>query len=235
MKYRCLILDHDDTAVNSTPVLHYPAHREVMRELRPGVPPISLEGWMLKNFSPGIMAYMVEELGFSPEEVAREYVIWQDYVEHRQVEFYPGFIDLIRDYHAAGGIVTVVSHSTKEKLLRDYASVGAENLVQAAYGWDFDETKRKPHPWPVQKILEEFELSPKEALILDDLKPAVTMARASGVAIGAAGWGIAVPEIAEYMRRSCDYYFPDIPALRQFLLEEETAKQEQRKSPPAAP
>jgi phosphoglycolate phosphatase-like HAD superfamily hydrolase len=103
MKYRCLILDHDDTAVNSTPYLHYPAHIEVMKELRPGEAPISLEDWMLKNFSPGIMEYMVDELKLTPAEVHREYEIWQKYIAGKQVAFFPGFIDLLRDYHNAGG------------------------------------------------------------------------------------------------------------------------------------
>ena len=34
--FKCLILDHDDTAVASTPAIHYPAHLEAMRVLRPG-------------------------------------------------------------------------------------------------------------------------------------------------------------------------------------------------------
>jgi phosphoglycolate phosphatase-like HAD superfamily hydrolase len=218
MKYRCLVLDHDDTAVNSTPVLHYPAHVEVMRRLRPEAVPISLEEWMLKNFSPGIMSYLAEELGLSPEELQQEFAIWQEFVEHRQAEFFPGFIELVRDYHSAGGIVTVVSHSTKDKLLKDYASVGADIIIQAAFGWDFDESKRKPHPYPIEQILSRFQLQPQEVLILDDNKPAVLMARSSGAAVAAAGWGIIVPEIERYMRSSCDYYFETVAALRSFLL-----------------
>ena len=35
MKFQCLILDHDDTAVDSTREIHYPAHLEVMQTLRP--------------------------------------------------------------------------------------------------------------------------------------------------------------------------------------------------------
>ncbi|MCK5156526.1 MAG: HAD family hydrolase [Spirochaetales bacterium] len=218
MKYRCLILDHDDTAVNSTPYLHYPAHIEVMKELRPGKPPISLKGWMLKNFSPGIMEYMVNELYFTPDEIKREYEIWQDFVVDKQVSFFPGFIELMREYHEAGGIITVVSHSTKEKIMQDYASVGAKNLVQAAFGWDFDETKRKPDPYPVLQILEQFKLSPEDVLVIDDLKPAITMARKAGVAIGAAGWGILVPEIADYMKKHSDFYFRTIDDIRELLF-----------------
>jgi len=218
MKYRCLILDHDDTAVNSTSHLHYPAHIEVMKELRPGKVPISLEDWMLKNFSPGIMEYMVDELRLTPAEVNREYEIWQEYIAGKQVAFFPGFIDLLKDYHNAGGILTVVSHSIKEKILEDYASVGAKNLIQAVYGWDHDKSKRKPSPYPVLQILEEFQLNPEEVLIIDDLRPAISMAKEAGVAIGAAGWGIIVPEIFNYMKEHSDFFFKSIDDVRDFLL-----------------
>ncbi len=218
MKYRCLILDHDDTAVNSTPYLHYPAHIEVMKELRPGEAPISLEDWMLKNFSPGIMEYMVDELHLTPEEVNREFEIWQKFIADKQVTFFPGFIDLLKDYQNAGGILTVVSHSTKEKILQDYASVGAKHLIQAVYGWDHDKSKRKPSPYPVLQILKKFHLNPEEVLIIDDLRPAISMARESGVAIGAAGWGILVPEITAYMKKYSNFYFKTVDDVRELLF-----------------
>ena len=59
LRFRCLILDHDDTAVNSTAMIHHPSHLESMRVLRPQAPPIDLQGWFLKNFDPGIMQYPV--------------------------------------------------------------------------------------------------------------------------------------------------------------------------------
>ncbi len=220
MRYRCLVLDHDDTAVNSTPLLHYPAHLTVMEELRPGDKPISLDGWMLKNFSPGIMEYMVDELHFTPEEIAREYDIWQEYVAGRSAEFFPGFIDMIRGFHDRGGIITVVSHSTSDSVMEDYATAGADNLIQAVFGWNFDAEKRKPSPYPLRSIMEQFNLQADELLVIDDLKPAVTMAHAVGAAIGAAGWGIMVSEIADYMRRVCDYYFPTIDHLDRFLQQD---------------
>ncbi len=64
MKYKCIILDHDDTAVDSTADIHYPAHLETMRVLRPDDDIISLDQWLLKNFHPGIMNYMKNELNF---------------------------------------------------------------------------------------------------------------------------------------------------------------------------
>ena len=218
MKYTCLILDHDDTSVQSTPLIHYPAHLEVMKQLRPGVSPVSLDTWFLKNFSPGIMEYMTNELGFSSEEIHREYDIWRSFTQERIPEFFPGFLETLREYKLRGGIITVVSHSEEDLIRRDYKAAGAEELPEMVFGWDFDPSRRKPHPYPVQRILEHYSLSPNQALILDDLKPAVEMSRNSGVAIAGAGWGHKIPEIRAFMEQSCQSYFSSVEDFRDYLL-----------------
>jgi len=219
MKYRCLILDHDDTSVNSTPEIHYPAHLEVMKHLRPDQPAVSLDEWLIKNFSPGIMPYMTDELGFSPEEIEEEYRIWQEYTTARVPSFFPGFLEILEDFRTGGGIITVVSHSTENLIRRDYDKAGAGHLPEMVFGWDFDENRRKPHPWPVRQILSEYGLREEEALIVDDLKPAVEMSRRSGVAIAGAGWGHSIPVIRDYMKANCQAYLTDISDFRAFLLD----------------
>lgn len=220
LQCKCLILDHDDTAVNSTAAIHYPAHLKVMAELRPEHPVITLGQWFEKNFHPGIMEYMREDLGFTEEEILREYEIWREHTTRRIPDFYPGFIDVVRQFKAAGGIVTVVSHSEKDLIHRDYRSAGPEELVgpDLVFGWDFDGNKRKPNPYPVEKILQEFSLQPEEALIVDDLRPGVLMAKASGVPIAGAGWGHDIPVIRDYMRQNCIAYFSTVAEFSHFLF-----------------
>lgn len=218
MKYRCLILDHDDTSVQSTPHIHYPAHIEVMRQLRPGHAPATLNGWLLKNFSPGIMEYMTGELGFSKDEVKEEYRIWRDFTTQHIPPFFPGYLEILREYKDRGGIITVVSHSEEDLIRRDYKHADAEDLPELVFGWDFDSEKRKPNPYPVLEILRHYKLKPEEALILDDLKPAVEMSRRSSVAIAAAGWGHDIPEIREYMKKHCSYYLETVEEFRKLLL-----------------
>jgi len=83
-----------------------------------------------------------------------------------------------------------------------------------------DKSKRKPSPYPVLKILEQFQLRPEEVLIIDDLRPAISMAREAGVAIGAAGWGIIVPEIFNYMKEHSDFFFKTINDVRELIFKE---------------
>jgi phosphoglycolate phosphatase/pyrophosphatase PpaX len=221
LPYRCLILDHDDTAVNSTALIHHPSHVESMRLLRPQMAAIDLEGWFLKNFEPGIMEYLTVELGLNKQELDLEYNIWRDFNTSKVPSFFPGFLETLHAYRAHGGIITVVSHSEKDIILNAYrAAKGYTFLPDLIFGWDYDETRRKPSPWPVKNILRRFNLSPEQALIVDDLKPGVLMSRATGVAIAAAGWAHRIPEIHTYMRENCDLYFESVEEFGSFILGE---------------
>ena len=220
LPYQCLILDHDDTAVNSTALIHYPSHLQSMRLLRPQDSPIDLNGWFLKNFEPGIMNYLQQELGLNEEELKTEYKIWRQFNTDRIPPFYPGFLEALRAYRDRGGIVTVVSHSEEEFILNAYREAQGDDgfMPDLVFGWDYDETRRKPSPWPVQNILRRFGLSSDQALIVDDLKPGLLMSRATGVAIAAAGWAHQIPQIHTYMRQNCDLYFSTVEQFSRFIL-----------------
>lgn len=217
MKYQCLILDHDDTTVDSTSAIHYPAHLEIMKRLRPNHPVINLETWFLKNFSPGIMRFLTEELHMTEEEMAEEFKIWQQMNEARNPPFYKGMPELLRDFSRAGGIIAVVSHSTEHHIRRHYKAGAPDMEPELIFGWEHDADKRKPAPWPLEQILEKTGIRSENALMVDDLKPGVEMAKTVGVPIAAAGWGHSVPEIRETMNQLCDYWLPDIESLRNIL------------------
>jgi len=218
MTIDCLVLDHDDTAVNSTATIHYPAHLKMMGILRPEEPVIDLETWFLKNFDPGIMTFLAEELGLSDEELAEEFRIWQDFNEERVPPFYPGLPELLGRFSEAGGVLAVVSHSTERHIRRHYAEGCPDAQPDFVFGWEHEASKRKPSPWPLEKIIEQTGIDPSRMLVVDDLKPGVDMARAAGVPVAAAGWGHDVPQIREAMKRLCDFWLPDIPALKSHIF-----------------
>ena len=220
LKFKCLILDHDDTAVNSTAHVHYPAHEEVLLTLRPGATPIGLEGWFRKNFHPGIMQYLTGELNMTEEEMEVEYDIWRQFTSSRTPAFFPGFLDVLIEYRKRGGIITVVSHSEEDIIRNHYTSQdnGEPCVPDLIFGWTYDDEKRKPSPWPVRQILSAFNVKPEETLILDDLKPGVLMGKNSGVPVAGAGWCHDIPEIREYMTENCLAYFPSIEDFRRFIF-----------------
>jgi phosphoglycolate phosphatase/pyrophosphatase PpaX len=220
MRYRCILIDHDDTAVDSTAAVHYPAHLEALRVLRPGRTPPSMEQWLLWNFH-GIMEYLVGELGMTREELGTEFEIWRRWTTSHVPGFYPGFLDLLARYRAAGGRVAVISHSEADVIEGHYRAARTPPfLPDLIFGWEHDEGRRKPSAWPVEEALSRFDCAASEALIVDDLKPGVLMSRATGVAIAAAGWSHRVPEIEEYMRANAEFYCPRVEDLGPLLLDD---------------
>jgi beta-phosphoglucomutase-like phosphatase (HAD superfamily) len=219
LRYRCILIDHDDTAVDSTSAVHYPAHLEALRVLRPQRTPPTLEQWLLRNFHPGIMEYFVGELAMSKDELAAEFKIWRSWTASRVPAFYAGFLPLLADFRGAGGLVAVISHSEREIIEGHYRASGDPPfLPDLIFGWDDDAHKRKPNPWPVHEALRLLACAPREALIVDDLKPGVLMSQACGVDFAAAGWGHRVPEIERYMREHAAVYCERVEDLRALLF-----------------
>ena len=160
LPYRCILIDHDDTAVDSTAAIHYPAHIEALRVLRPGRTPPSRDQWILHNFH-GIMEYLTGELGLTQEEQATEFVIWRGFATSHVPPFFPGFLSLMAEYHRAGGLVAVISHSEADVIASHYrAAQGPGFTPDLIYGWQHDATKRKPSPWPVREALRAFACRP---------------------------------------------------------------------------
>ena len=216
--YRLLVVDHDDTAVASTPQIHFPAYRATLRRLRPELPEPTIEGFYLANFHPGFSQHLRGELGLSEAEIRVEYEIWRAHVAGRTPSFYPGFVDLLRSFRAGGGLLAVVSHSDADTIRRDYATGAPGFLPDAIFGWDDDEERRKPSPYPLRTLMERYRLTPREILVVDDLKPGVVMARGVGCHVAAAAWAHRIPEIEAYMRRECVAFLETVADLAAYLL-----------------
>lgn len=217
MKIKCLVLDHDDTVVESTPFIHYPSFVEALKVLRPERE-LSLESFVSYCFNPGFSELCKDIMGFDAQEQSIQYEIWKRYTRSIIPEFYPGFTDLISQYKAAGGIICVVSHSEKHQIIRDYhQNCGIEpDLV---FGWELEAAYRKPNPYPLLEIQKAFNVDKKEMLMVDDLKPGLDMAKQCGVPFAAAGWSHRIPEIKTFMQTHADIYFSTVEALRNYLFD----------------
>lgn len=217
MKYRCLILDHDDTVVNSTATVHYPSFLGFAKRYKPGVH-FSLEEFFRYNFEPGVLAFFRDMVGLDDEELRVEEAFWREFVSHHVPKAYPGIREMLLAYREKGGIICVSSHSFKENILRDYRENDLP-LPDAVYGWELPNELRKPAPYAIHEIEKAFQLRPEEILVVDDLKPGHDMARAAGVSFAAAGWANDIPEIENFMRKNSDHYFKTVREFAAFVGE----------------
>ena len=77
MKYKCLVLDHDDTVVDSSATIHYPSFIEYLKDYRPElVDNYTFESFIVKNFDPGIVSLLADEVGLNEEEMKHEEQYW---------------------------------------------------------------------------------------------------------------------------------------------------------------
>jgi phosphoglycolate phosphatase/pyrophosphatase PpaX len=204
--FKCLVLDHDDTSVKSTPEIHYPSFVNTLKVIRPGVK-IDLDEFIQYNFSNGFFDTCKVIYHMTDEEMEFEKNTWNDFVLHHVPEFYDGVPEIIKKQKSEGGIECVVSHSFDNIILRDY---DAWNVLHpdVIYGWNSDQSKVKPSPFPILDIIEKNGFKKEDIIVVDDLKPGLDMARAAGVKFGYSGWSsLRLPEIEKYMRDNADYFF----------------------------
>ena len=221
IKYKCLVLDHDDTLVDSTRTVHFPCFVQYLSEFYPHLADkYTLESYLIKNFHPGVISLFMDEIGMSREQLRAEEEYWANYVLHHIPTAFAGIGELMRDFLREGGIIAVDSHSLKRNIERDFLS-NSLPLPNIIYSWDLPEEQRKPSPYTVLDLMERYNLKPSEVLVVDDLKPGYDMARGAGVDFAAAGWAYDIPEIEDFMRRHCDYYLKSVDELRTLLFSKE--------------
>ncbi len=218
LKYPCLVLDHDDTVVQSEKTLGYPYFCQILEEFRPGTQ-LTLEEYVLGCHNLGFTEMCRKTWSFTDEELHREYLGWKEYMQTHIPDPYTGIREILHRQKAEGGRICVVSHSSYENITRDYqAHFGIQ--PDAIYGWDLPEHQRKPNPYPLLDIMEHYGYCPQELLVVDDLKLAHTMARQAGVAIGFAAWSKEdLPKLKEEMMSLCDFSFQTTGELYRFLFD----------------
>ena len=217
MRYKWLVLDHDDTVVDSTASIHYPAFLEALKILRPGVQQITLEEYFEENFDPGFIEMCQRRYQLTDAELDVEVECWRKYVENHIPKAYPGMRKIITRHKEEGGCVCVVSHSYDFNIRRDYKAncLPEPDMI---FGWECEPQRRKPAPYALEQIMEKYGLQPQEMVMIDDLKPGYDMARSVGVPFIGAGWANDIAKIRTFMKQNSDYYFTNVKELEKFLF-----------------
>lgn len=218
LKYPCLVLDHDDTVVQSEATINYPYFCYILDHFRPGAT-ISLEEYIHGCYHQGFAEMCRHQYNFTDEELTKEYIGWKDYIKTHIPAPYLGIEAIIHRQKAEGGILCVVSHSGAENIIRDYRTHFGM-LPDDIYGWDLPENQRKPNPYPLEQIMRKYNLTPDQLLVVDDLKPAYEMAHAVNVPIAFAKWSKeAQTEICREMSALCNFTFNSPEELEYFLFD----------------
>lgn len=219
LKYKCLVLDHDDTVVQTERSIGYPYFREYIERIRPGQ--TLTFGEYVRDCNNMVFADMcVSRWNMTEEEMYNEYIGWKAYSRLHTPPLCPGMDAVIRRQKESGGLVCVASLSTKEIIERDFLHHFGF-LPDAVYDYDLPAELRKPNPYALTDIMARFNLRPEEMLMVDDMKLGWIMAKTANVPTAFAGWSKAeFPELTAEMQSICDFSFDSARELEAFLFEE---------------
>ena len=219
LKYKCLVLDHDDTVVQTEQTIGYPYFRDYIEKIRPGQT-LSFPEYV-RDCNNMIFADMCRaRWNMTEEEMTEEYLGWKAYSRVNIPAVCPGIGAVIRRQKELGGIVCVSSLSTREIIERDFLHHFGF-LPDAIYDYDLPAKQRKPAPYALTDIMDRFGLKPEELLMVDDMKLGAVMAKSLQVPTAFAAWSKAdFPELMTEMRGFCDYSFDRAMELERFLFDE---------------
>ncbi len=217
VNYRCLVLDHDDTVVQSASAINYPAFVEILHDLRPGRT-VTFDEFTLGCFYKNFSGFCLEDMGYSQKELSLHYRRWKEYVRTHIPPVYEGFYDLLHRFRRKGGIICVCSHSSDENISRDYLHHFGF-LPDHIYSYDLPQELQKPSPFALQDIMERHHLEPKDLLVVDDMKAGFDMASSCSVPFACAGWSHKLPEIADFMKACTPVYLHRVEELYQLVFE----------------
>jgi len=215
-RYRCLVLDHDDTVVNSTLEVNYPNMLDSLAILRPQAT-LTLEEFIEGNSDPGFNDWVRQRFGYTQQEVEWHYEFWRSNVMKRRPSMAPGMPAFLTRYHRAGGIICVATHSMRQMIEADYRT-NCGFLPDYMNCWEEPAGHRKPNPYPVQEALRRFDLRPADVLVVDDLGPGLQMAEAAGVDFAAALWCCTTPKMEQLLSARANYVFRAVGQLEELVL-----------------
>ena len=218
LKYKCLVLDHDDTVVQTEKAIGYPYFRDYIERIRPGHT-LSYEEYV-RDCNDRIFADMCrEKWNFTEAELLEEYTGWKAYALSHVPPIFPGIDRVIRRQRQEGGLVVVSSLSSRDNIHRDY-EINLGLQPDAVYDYDLPHEQRKPNPYALEDIMAKYPLNPEDILVVDDMKLAWHMAKPLGVPVAFAAWGkLEFPGLCQEMRQICDFAFDSPEKLEKFLFE----------------
>jgi len=219
LKYKCLVLDHDDTVVQTEKTIGYPYFRDYIQRIRPGKTLSFAE--YVRDCNNQVFADMCRQRWqFTEEELMEEYLGWKAYSRENIPAVCPGIDAVIRRQKELGGLVCVSSLSTREIIERDFMHHFGF-LPDAIYDYDLPVKKRKPEVYALTDLMERFSLQPEDLLMVDDMKLGWKMACSVRVPFAFAGWSKTdFPGLTKEMKSVSDFSFNSPQELERFLFDE---------------
>lgn len=181
MNYKAIIYDIDGTLLNTFDQNIYPLQKVVKEILNKDMHYDELVHFTSHN---GIE--VLPQLGIDKDY----YSLWVQYVneyEHKP-QLYDGILEVLNYYHDKKVPQAVVSSKRRKQYDIDFGDLNLRHYFQVSIMADEVEFT-KPHPFPLNKCLQELGIEASEAIYIGDSIFDYQAAKAAGMAFGLATWG----------------------------------------------
>jgi phosphoglycolate phosphatase len=209
---RALILDLDGTLIDSKLDLIHSVNAMLGEMKRPRLAAETISGY-IGHGAPQLVARALG--GTATEEELKDALqFFLGYYEEHKMDntcAYPGVQETLAQLsHMPMAVLTNKPERISVRILN---SLGLAKYFRAIYGGNSFESK-KPDPFGANKILQEFGLAAREALLVGDSEVDVQTARNAGTQAAAVNYGFGVHDRAAY---PADIYLDDFTDLAQVL------------------
>src|SRR5215472_12324735 len=193
---RVLIFDLDGTLIDSKRDLIRSVNAMLLEMDREELHEDTISGY-IGHGAPQLVARALGD-GSVPEEHERALKFFLGYYEEHKMDStcaYPGVAEALEELR--GFSMAVLTNKPVRISRRILDGLGLAKYFRAVYGGNSFETK-KPDPLGARKILEEFDASPEEAMLIGDSEVDVQTARNAGTLAAAVNYGFGTHDRAAY-------------------------------------
>ena len=220
LQYKCIVLDHDDTTVNTTPLIHYQSYINFMNKYKPNSPQITLQQWYVEMWDKNLFQFLSDYMKLNETEMKQISEEWMKLHKTIPIQMFEGFYELMTEYKQLGGIVCICSHS-QQKVIQQFYDSYRDGILQpdCIFGLEKNEIEKcKPYTYPIEEIMRKYQLEKKDIVVIDDLYHGLEMARRSGVdAIGTL-YGIGHELVEKLIKEMTSIVVHSIDELRSLLI-----------------
>ena len=184
---KVLFIDHDDTVVNSQATIHYPAFVQAIEIMRPNQTILDFQQYIKLTATIGFERILAEIYHFTPQEIKTEYELWQQINRSIIPPAFANVGQILQRFIANGNYLVVYSANTKANISRDYDhhfKFQPHTIIAHAH----DSPYQKPARTPLLLWMHQHQITPLNAIILDDSPMMIETARRCNCTFLAANW-----------------------------------------------
>lgn len=187
LRKKCLILDHDDTIINSQESIHYPLFVDVLKILRPNIIPIDFEKFIELSNELGFVKMCRMLYHYNEKEIQFEYEHWKIHSSLIEAPAFEGIKEFLTAFIEIGGVIIVYTMNSKQNVIKDYERLF--NFVpNRIISHDQYYILRKPYRLSILKELHNLNLTVEDCIFIDDTPMLLELKHRLNMDFIAANW-----------------------------------------------